>query len=89
MDFASWKCPFRKKRLIFQGDSHGTKMEFELRSGTRVLAGGFTAAKHLAKFSQADFAIAKFSLSLVRLSSNGHNFFVSAPIHAPFEVLDS
>ena len=79
MDFASWKCPFRKKRLIFQGDSHGAKMEFELRSGTRVLAGGFTAAKHLAKFS----------LSLVRLSLNGHNFLVSAPICTPFEALDS
>ena len=74
-------------------------MEFELRSGTRVLAGGFTATKHLAKFSQVDFvaakfsqanfAAAKFSLSLVRLSSNGHNFFVSASIRTPVKVLDS
>ena len=41
------------------------------------------------KFSQADFAAAKFSLSLVRLSSNGYNFFISAPIRTPFEALDS
>ena len=27
--------------------------------------------------------------SLMRLSSNGHNFFVSNPIHKTFEVLDS
>ncbi|WKA04802.1 hypothetical protein VitviT2T_022807 [Vitis vinifera] len=31
---------------------------------------------------------AKFPLNFARLSSNGHNFFVSTPIHAPFEVLD-
>ena len=70
-----------------------------------MLAGGFAATKHLAKFSQADFAAAKisqgkvdiatdfaaakFSLNLVRLSSNGHNFFVSAPIRTLFEALDS
>ena len=75
MDFTSWKCPFCKKRLISQGDSHGVKMEFELRSGTSVLAGGFAAAK--------------FSLNLVHLSSNGHNFFVSFLICTLFEVLDS
>ena len=62
MDFASWKCPFRKKMLISQGDSHGVKMEFELRSGTRVLAGGFAATKHLAKFSQVDFVAVKWAL---------------------------
>ena len=55
----------------------------ELRNGTRVLRGGFTAAKHPAKFSQLT------SLSFAQLSSNSHNFFVSAPIHAPFEALDS
>ena len=41
------------------------------------------------KFSEVDFAAAKFSLSLVRLSSNGHNFFVSAPIYTLFKELDS
>ena len=65
----------RLHRWISQGDSHGVKMEFELRSGTRVLAGGFAAAK--------------FSHSLVQLSSNGHNFFVSAPIYVLFEALGS
>ena len=56
-----------------------------------MLAGGFAAVK----FSQGkvdfvvDFAVAKFSLSLVRLSLNGHNFLVSAPICTPFEALDS
>ena len=42
--------------------------------------------------SQVEFVIsqlAKLSFSLVRLSSNGHNFFISAPIHTPFEALDS
>ena len=38
---------------------------------------------------QADFAVAKFSLSLVRLSSNGHKFFVSDLIHTLFKALDS
>ena len=37
----------------------------------------------------AHFAATKFSLNFVRLSSNGHNFFVWAPIRTPFEVLDS
>ena len=75
---------------------HGLrKWNFNLQSGTRVLANGFTAAKHLAKFSQGkddftiDFAAAKFSLSLVRLSSSGYNFFFLALIHTPFEELDS
>ena len=38
--------------------------------------------------SQADFATTKFLHSLVRLSSNGHNFFVSTLIHALFKALD-
>ena len=29
------------------------------------------------------------AFSLVWLASNGYNFFISAPIHAPFEALDS
>ena len=37
----------------------------------------------------ADFAAAKFSHNLMQLSLNGHNFFVSTPIHALFEALDS
>ena len=53
----------------------------ELRNGTRVLKGGFAAMKHLTKFSQL------ISLNFAQLSSNGHNFFVSTPIHVPFEVL--
>ena len=42
--------------------------------------------------SQVEFVIsqlAKLSFSLVWLSSNGHNFFISASIHTPFEALDS
>ena len=56
-----------------------------------MLAGGLAAVK----FSQGkvdfvvDFAVAKFSLSLVRLSSSGYNFFFLALIHTPFEELDS
>ena len=56
-----------------------------------MLAGGFAAVK----FSQGkvdfvvDFAVAKFLLSLVRLSSSGYNFFFLALIHTPFEELDS
>ena len=54
-----------------------------LQNGTRVPKGGFAAAKHPVKFSQL------ISLSFARLSSNGHNFFVSAPICTPFGALDS
>ena len=70
--------------MISQLDSQLRKYNLNLRSGTHVPAGGFAAAK----FSQADFVAAKFLLSLVRLSSNGHNFFVSAPIYTLFETLD-
>ena len=34
------------------------------------------------------FAAVKFSHSLMQLSSNDHNFFVSTPIGTPFEALD-
>ena len=37
---------------------------------------------------KVDFTAAKSAFSLVRLASNGYNFFILAPIHAPFEVLD-
>ena len=85
-DFAPW---FAAWRWFCNMVSQLRRWNFNLRSGTRVLPGGFAAAKHLAKFSQADFAAPKFSLNLVRLSSNGHNFFVSAPIRTLFEALDS
>ena len=42
--------------------------------------------------SQVEFVISqlvKLSFSLVRLSSNGHNFFILASICTPFEELDS
>ena len=42
--------------------------------------------------SQVEFVIsqlAKLSFNLVRLFSNGHNFFISAPICTPFKALDS
>ena len=42
-----------------------------------------------AKFSHLPLAVAKFIFSLVQLSSNGHNFFISAPICTPFKALDS
>ena len=51
------------------------KWNLNLRSGTRVLASGFVATK--------------FLLNLVQLSSNGHNFFISALICTLFEALDS
>ena len=71
--------------MISQLDSQMEKWNLNLQSGTRVPVGGFA----IAKFSQADFAAAEFSLSLVWLSSNGHNFFISASICTPFEALDS
>ena len=84
LHFASWICDFATWRwfcnlvhnlqMISHLGSQLWKWNFNLRSGTRVLEGGFAAAK--------------FSLSFARLSSNGHNFFVSAPIHTPFEALD-
>ena len=100
---------FRSLEVISQRGSQLRKWSFNLQSGTRVLGGGFIAAKHLAKFSQVDFilqlrnglcavkfsqqkvdfAVAKLSHNLMRLSSNGHNLFISTPIHAPFKVLDS
>ena len=50
----------------------------------------FQVAFGVAKFSRLDLAGAKFlHLDLVLLSSNGHNFFISAPICTPFEALDS
>nr|CAN82785.1 hypothetical protein VITISV_033591 [Vitis vinifera] len=72
----------RSLEVISQHGSQLQRWSFNLRSGTRVLAGGFAAVK----FSQrkvdfvADFAAVKFSHRLMRLSSNGHNFFVSTPI---------
>ena len=75
-----WK--FRKLSLWFcnlemisQLDSQLQKWNLNLRSGTRVLASGFVATK--------------FLLNLVQLSSNGHNFFISALICTLFEALDS
>ena len=75
-DFRS-RVPFSQP--ISQLQNEGTV----LRNGTRVPKGGFAAAKHPAKFSQL------ISLSFAQLSSNNHNFFVSTPIRAPFEVLNS
>ena len=53
----------------------------QLRNTLRNFASGFHFAAH--------FVTAKFSHSLMQLSSNDHNFFVSTPIGASFEVLDS
>ena len=104
-DFASWICDFATWRwfhnlemicnlicsleVISQFGSQLRKWSSNLWSGTRVLAGGFAAAKHLAKFSQADFVAAKSTFSLVQLASNGYNFFILSLIRAPFESLDS
>ena len=62
-------------RWISQRGSQLRRWSFNLRSGTHVLGGGFAAAK--------------FSHSLMQLSSNGHNFSVSTPICVLFETLDS
>ena len=64
--FASWICDFttwrwflnlemichlfRSLKVISQRGSQLRKWSFNLRSGTCVLAGGFVAVKHLAKF---------------------------------------
>ena len=85
---------FRSLEVISQRGSQLRKWSFNLRSGTRVLGGGFTAVKHLAKFHKwisfrSSFRSCEISHSLMQLSSNGHNFFVSAPNCTPFEALDS
>ena len=59
VDFATWRwfrnlemiCNLiRSLEVISQRGSQLRRWSFNLRSGTRVLAGGFTAAKYLAKF---------------------------------------
>ena len=40
-------------------------------------------------FRTLDFKVRNSRSALRSLSSNGHNFFVSNPNHAPFEELDS
>ena len=83
--FIAWR-PFRSQGTFLQAISQPISQlrneGVELRNGTHVPRGGVAIAKHLAKFSQL------ISLSFVRLSSNSHNFFVSAPIHVSFEALD-
>ena len=53
----------------------------QLRNTLWNFASGFHFAAH--------FTAAKFSHSLMQLSSNGHNFFISTLIGTPFKALDS
>ena len=53
------------------------------------MAAKFCNLKDTISQPKADFAAAKLAFSLVWLASNGYNFFISTPIHAPFKVLDS
>ena len=38
---------------------------------------------------RSSFRSSEISHSLMQLSSKGHNFFISTPIHTPFKALDS
>ncbi|WKA08984.1 hypothetical protein VitviT2T_026663 [Vitis vinifera] len=69
-----FRSPFRSCKMRLEG--------FEM---ALVCQGVVSQLRHLRNGGSA----VKFSLSFVRLSLNGHNFFVSTPIHAPFEALDS
>ena len=98
LHFASWICDFatwfttwkwfrtlvRSLEMISHLGSQLQKWNFNLRNGTRVLAGGFTATKHLAKFSQVilqlisqlqnGFWSAKFSQLISQLILQLRNF---------------
>ena len=85
--FAGWRH-FRSPFRSFQMGLGGCEMVLvcqgvvsQLWNTLRNFASGFHFVAH--------FAAAKFSHSFMRLSSNDHNFFVSTPIGAPFEALDS
>ena len=77
------------------------KMEFQLAKWHTCAWRWFRSCKTPYKISQVGFIsqlisqvrnglwAMKFSLNFVRLSSNGHNFFFSTPIHVPFEALES
>ena len=72
------------------------KMEFQLVKWHTCAWRWFRSCETPCEISQVDSIsqlrnglwAAKFSLNFVQLSSNSHNFFVSAPICTPFEALD-
>ena len=49
----------------------------------------FRSQGPISQRSPCDFTATKLAFSLVWLASNGYNFFISTPIRAPFEALDS
>ena len=61
---------------ILHLDLAGTNISHFDLAGAKILHLNLAGAK----FSHLTLAIAKFIFSLVQLSSNGHNFFISAPI---------
>ena len=68
--FATWRwfrTLVRNLKMISQRGSQLRRWNFNLWSGTRVLVGGFAATKYLVKFSQVDFATAKFSQLISQL----------------------
>ncbi|KAL6312850.1 hypothetical protein AAG906_018823 [Vitis piasezkii] len=84
----------RKGKSDFATWFAATKMEFQLAKWHTCACRWFRSCKTPCKISQVDFmrnglwaqifathfVATKFSHSLMRLSSNGHNFFVSTPI---------
>ena len=93
-DFTTWRWFrnlemirnfIRSLEVISQRDLQLRRWRHGLRNGTRVPKVGFTAY-----FAAVKWALGcEISHNLMRLSSNDHNFFISAPIHTPFKVLDS
>ena len=75
-------------RWILQACKMGC--EISQAEGLYFISKGWFRSDHLViSKPKADFAAAKLAFKLVWLASNGNNSFISTPIHAPFEALDS
>ena len=93
-DFTTWRwfcnlemiCNFiHSLEVILQRGSQLWRRRHRLLNGTHVPKVGFAA-----HFTTAKWALGcEISHSLMWLSSNGHNFFVSTSIRVPFEAMDS